>query len=130
MLSFELFWSAARPVAGDVYVGAVFLDDKMRRVGEPCWHTLGGSWGACDWRPGSVVAEKVNFFPPPLGPGKYFMAAGMADGGGEEVAYLPADAARNGRTFSYVLLASFGVGAPPGGGAVAGDNAGRRKHEL
>ena len=115
MLSFELFWSAARPVSGDVYVGAVFLDEKMHRVGEPCWHTLGGSWGAREWGQGSVVAEKVNFFPPPLGPGKYFMAVGMVDERGEEVAYLPADAARNGRTFSYVLLASFGVGAPPGG---------------
>ena len=130
MLSFELFWSAARPVAGDVYVGAVFLDDKMGRVGESCWHTLGGSWSARDWTPGSVVAEKVNFFPPPLGPGKYFMAFGMTDGGGAEVAYLPADAARSGRTYSYVLLASFSVGIPPGGWAVAGDNAGRRKHEL
>ena len=129
VLSFELFWSAAQPVAGDVYVGAVFLDAKPRRVGEPCWHTLGGSWGAREWKPGSVIAEKINFFPPPLGPGKYYIAVGMVDERGEEVAYLPADAALSGRRFSYVLLTSFGVGAPPGGWAVAGSDAERRTHE-
>lgn len=113
VLSFEFFWKTMQPVKGDVYIGAVFLNDKMQRMGEPCWHTLGGSPGVSNWAPGSVVAERINFFPPPLWPGKYYIAIGMADGWGNEVAYLPADAALRGRTFGLVLLTSFGVGTPP-----------------
>lgn len=113
VLSFELFWKATQPVAGDVYVAAVFLDDKMRRVGEPCWHTMGGSWGVNGWETGGVVAERINFFPPPLWPGRYHIAIGMVDGRGDEVSYFPADAATSGRMYGFVLLASFGVGAPP-----------------
>ena len=113
MLSFELFWKATRPVVGDVYIGAVFMNERMQRMGEPCWHTVGGSWDVSAWGPGSVVAEKINFFPPPLWPGKYYIAIGMVDDRGEEVAYLPADAALSGRTYGLVLLTPFGVGAPP-----------------
>jgi 4-amino-4-deoxy-L-arabinose transferase-like glycosyltransferase len=113
MLSFELFWKTTQPIDGDVYVGAVFLNERLQRVGEPCWHTLGGSLSASDWNPGSVIAERINFFPPPLWPGRYHVAIGMVDDRGNEVAYFPSDAALSGRTYSYVLLASFGVGAPP-----------------
>ncbi len=129
VLSFELFWSATQPVGGGVYVGAVFLNERMQRVGEPCWHTLGGSFDAREWKPGSVIAEKINLFPPPLGPGRYYIALGMVDERGGEVAFLPADAAQRGRRFSYVLLTSFGVGSPPRGWAVAGDDVERRTHE-
>jgi len=113
ILSLELFWKSSRPLGGDLYIGVIFLDGAMRRIGEAFWHTLGGSLGAGEWKEGDLIREKVNIFPPPLPPGRYFMALGMVDEKGVEVKYLPPDSSVTGRAYDYVLLAPFDMGAMP-----------------
>ncbi|MCX6356973.1 MAG: DUF2723 domain-containing protein [Candidatus Aureabacteria bacterium] len=116
-LVLEFCWRAAVPVGGDLYLGVIFMDARMRRLGEPCWHTVGGGYGASRWRPGETICDNVTILPPPLLPGRYLVAVGMVDGGGEEVKYLPADtppSARGGvgpgREYDYVLLGPFEIG--------------------
>jgi hypothetical protein len=109
-LAVEFFWRARAPVRGDLYVGAIFLDALRGRVGEPCWHTLGGAYGASVWKQGVIVRETVSLFPPPLPPGRYYLAIGMVDERGEEVNYIPSDPKLAGRTFDYVLLFPFESG--------------------
>lgn len=113
LLTLELFWKSSRPLTGDVYVAIIFMDASPKRIGEPCWHTLGGTLSAGQWREGAVVAEQVNIFPPPLPPGRYFLGIGMVDDRGVEVKYLPRDASYTGRTYDYILLAPFDLGLTP-----------------
>lgn len=114
LLTINLFWKAPTPPAGELYAGIFFMgmDRVMRRVGEPCWHTLGGSFGPRDWKPGAVVKERVNIYPPPLAFSRYFMAIGLVDARGERVGYIPARA-EPGKTYDYVLLAPFDNAPPP-----------------
>lgn len=107
LLSLALYWKAARPVGGDVYAGVFFLDRTLWRVGEPCWHTVGGSFGPRAWEPDVIVKERVNIYPPPLAPGRYFMAIGLVGSDGERVGYLPAHAEVPGKAYDYVLLVPY-----------------------
>lgn len=109
-LPMTLYWTATGDLPGDVYIGMAVLDGRRRRIGEPCWHTLGGTFGAHKWRAGEIVKEEVNIYPPPLAPGRYSIAIWMAGDRGEEVKYLPADYKRTGRVFDSVLITSFDVG--------------------
>jgi len=113
LLSMEFFWKTTRRMEEEIYVGVIFMNAAMRHVGEPCWHTLGGTFGADQWKPGEIVRERVNVFPPPLPPGRYLLAIGMVDGKGAEIKYIPPDFATTGRTFAYVLLGSFDLGIAP-----------------
>ncbi|MEI6634002.1 MAG: DUF2723 domain-containing protein [Chlamydiota bacterium] len=113
LIALDLYWKAARPLAGDVYVGMFFMDGMMRRVGEPCWHTLGGAFRPGSWKPGEIVRERVNLFPPPLGAGRYFLAVGLVDEQGDPIGYLSASSAASGKTYDYVLLVPYDNAPPP-----------------
>ena len=113
LIAIELYWKAAHPPAGDVYVGMFFMDGMMRRIGEPCWHTLGGSFGPAAWKQGETVRERVNLFPPPLGAGRYFLAVGLVDERGEGIGYLSASSAASGKTYDYMLLVPYDNAPPP-----------------
>ena len=112
LLSLSLYWKRSAPVAGEVYAGIFFLDAMLRRIGEPCWHTVGGSFGPVAWEPGAAVRERVDIYPPPLAPGRYLMAIGLVGAGGERIGYLPANAGSQGKSYDYVLLVPY-EHAPP-----------------
>ncbi len=113
VLNFDLFWTTKEKITGDVYVGMIFVDSKMRRLGEPCWHTLGGSFGVSKWEPGKIIHENINVYPPPLPEGRYSIAIGMTNDRGNDIKYLPADYTRTGKAFNYVLLAPLHKGPGP-----------------
>ncbi|MDD5557309.1 MAG: DUF2723 domain-containing protein [bacterium] len=112
-LPIEFFWTAAAGIEGEVYAGAIFLDARMRRFGEPVWFRVGGARGPARWDEGTVMRDDVVLLPPPLPPGRYALAVGMVDGNGDAVAYRPAAGEAAGRAFDYVLLGLFEAGAPP-----------------
>ena len=85
----------------------------MRQLGEPCWHTLGGTFGASNWEPGKIIRENINAYPPPLPDGRYFIAIGMVSDKGGDIKYLPADYRRTGKAFDYVLLTPLHKGTGP-----------------
>jgi hypothetical protein len=111
VLNFDFYWSASEKLTDELYVGMIFMNSRMQRLGEPCWHTLGGVLGAKDWAVGEIFHENCNVYPPPLPAGRCFITIGMVNGKGHEVKYLPADHARTGKAFDYVLLMSFEKGA-------------------
>lgn len=120
LLTLEMYWRASRPLTGGVYAGIFFMDGSMRRVGEPCWHTLGGSFAADSWKPGETVRERVNIYPPRLGYGRFFMAIGLVDGMGGKIGFLPAASSAPDGGYAYVLLVPYDNAPAPAQGPAAG----------
>ncbi len=96
------------------------MDGSMRRVGEPCWHTLGGSFAADSWKPGETVRERVNIYPPRLGYGRFFMAIGLVDGVGGKIGFLPAASSAPDGGYDYVLLVPYDNAPAPAQGPAGG----------
>jgi hypothetical protein len=107
-INFDFFWQTSSPISSkNLYAGLIFMDNRMNRIGPPCWHTVGGTYGAAEWETGRVIRESVNVYPQPLPPGTYFIALGLVDAAGVETKYIPAGPNLEGREFDFVLLMQF-----------------------